>query len=33
MRQAFYTTARFGIFLNMQDYLKRKNGGSNLSFV
>jgi solute carrier family 25 oxoglutarate transporter 11 len=32
MRQAFYTTARFGIFLNLQDYLKKKNQG-NLTFV
>lgn len=32
MRQAFYTTARFGIFLNLQDWMKRKNGGANLSF-
>jgi solute carrier family 25 oxoglutarate transporter 11 len=33
MRQAVYTTARFGIFLNLSDYLKRKNGGENLSFA
>lgn len=32
MRQAFYTTSRFGIFLNLQDYLKRQNNGKNLSF-
>lgn len=33
MRQALYTTARFGIFLNLQDILKRKNDGKNLSFA
>lgn len=33
MRQAIYTTARFGIFLNATDYLKRKNNGANLTFV
>jgi len=34
MRQAFYTTARFGIFLNLSDYIKhKKNGGENLSFA
>ena len=34
MRQAFYTTARFGIFLNLSDYVKhQKNGGENLSFA
>ena len=28
----FYTTARFGIFLNLSDYIKRtKNDGKNLS--
>ena len=32
MRQAVYTTARFGLFLNISDYLKRKNNGENLSF-
>lgn len=32
MRQAVYTTARFGIFNNLSDYLKAKNGGANLSF-
>jgi solute carrier family 25 oxoglutarate transporter 11 len=32
MRQAVYTTSRFGIFLNLQDYFKRKNNGENLSF-
>mmetsp|Transcript_33210 Transcript_33210/g.50909 ORF Transcript_33210/g.50909 Transcript_33210/m.50909 type:complete len:267 (-) Transcript_33210:30-830(-) len=32
-RQAVYTTARFGIFLNLSDYLKRKNGGANLAFT
>ena len=31
MRQAIYTTARFGIFLNLSDYFKRKNNGANLS--
>ena len=32
MRQIFYTTARFGIFLNLTDYIKReKNNGQNLS--
>jgi len=32
MRQLFYTTARFGIFLNLSDYVKRtKNDGKNLS--
>mmetsp|Transcript_16253 Transcript_16253/g.27487 ORF Transcript_16253/g.27487 Transcript_16253/m.27487 type:complete len:160 (+) Transcript_16253:265-744(+) len=33
MRQAVYTTARFGIFLNLQDYLKQKNNGANLTFL
>ena len=34
MRQAVYTTARFGIFLNLSDYVKQqKNGGKNLSFA
>jgi len=34
MRQVFYTTARFGIFLNLSDYVKRtKNNGENLSFL
>ena len=33
MRQALYTTARFGIFLNLQDTIKRKNDGKNLSFL
>lgn len=32
MRQAVYTTARFGIFLSLSDYLREKNGGKNLSF-
>jgi len=32
MRQAVYTTSRFGLFLNISDYLRRKNGGENLSF-
>lgn len=28
MRQLFYTTARFGIFLNLSDYVKRnRNNG------
>lgn len=27
MRQAVYTTARFGIFLNLTEYVKQKNGG------
>jgi hypothetical protein len=28
MRQAVYTTARFGLFLNFSDYVKnQKNGG------
>ena len=31
MRQAVYTTSRFGIFLNLQDYLRKKNNGANLS--
>lgn len=29
-RQAFYTTTRFGVFLNLSDYLKQRNGGANL---
>jgi solute carrier family 25 oxoglutarate transporter 11 len=29
-RQAFYTTTRFGVFLNLNDYLKQRNGGANL---
>lgn len=29
-RQAFYTTSRFGVFLNLSEYLKAKNGGANL---
>jgi len=34
MRQIFYTTARFGIFMNLSDYIKReKNNGENLSFA
>jgi len=34
MRQVFYTTARFGIFLNLSDWVKRnKNNGENLSFI
>jgi solute carrier family 25 oxoglutarate transporter 11 len=34
MRQAVYTTARFGIFLNLSDYVKnQRNGGENLSFL
>jgi solute carrier family 25 oxoglutarate transporter 11 len=33
MRQAIYTTARFGIFLNMQDYLKSRQEGKNLSLT
>jgi solute carrier family 25 oxoglutarate transporter 11 len=32
MRQAVYTTARFGLFLNISDHLKQKNNGANLSF-
>lgn len=27
MRQAVYTTARFGIFTNLSDTLKQRNGG------
>lgn len=30
MRQAFYTTTRFGVFLNLSEYLKQKNKGANL---
>jgi solute carrier family 25 (mitochondrial oxoglutarate transporter), member 11 len=34
MRQAVYTTARFGIFLNLSDYVKnQRNEGKNLSFA
>lgn len=33
MRQAVYTTARFGIFLNLSDYLREQNNGKNLSFA
>lgn len=34
MRQAVYTTARFGLFLNFSDYVKnKKNGGQNLTFA
>lgn len=33
MRQAVYTTARFGIFLNLSDYVKQQNNGANLSFA
>lgn len=34
MRQAVYTTARFGLFLNLSDYVKQnKNGGNNLTFA
>jgi len=29
-RQAFYTTSRFGVFLNLSEHLKAKNGGANL---
>jgi solute carrier family 25 oxoglutarate transporter 11 len=32
MRQAFYTTARFGIFLNLTDYKKRTLNVENLPF-
>lgn len=30
MRQAFYTTTRFGVFLNLNEYLKQRNKGANL---
>lgn len=30
MRQAFYTTTRFGVFLNLNEWLKERNGGANL---
>ena len=33
MRQAVYTTARFGIFLSLSDYLRKKNNCENLSFL
>lgn len=33
MRQAVYTTSRFGIFLSLNDYLRKKNNGENLSFA
>jgi solute carrier family 25 oxoglutarate transporter 11 len=33
MRQAVYTTARFGIFLNLTDYVKQKNGGNKPTFM
>ena len=33
MRQAVYTTARFGIFTNLSDTLKQRNGGENISFA
>jgi solute carrier family 25 (mitochondrial oxoglutarate transporter), member 11 len=33
MRQAVYTTSRFGIFLTLSDYLRKKNNGENLSFA
>jgi len=33
MRQAVYTTARFGIFLNASEYVRNtRNNGENLSF-
>lgn len=32
-RQIFYTTTRFGVFWNLSDYLKAKNGGANLPFL
>ena len=33
MRQAVYTTARFGIFLNLSEYVKQKNQGVKPSFM
>lgn len=30
MRQAFYTTTRFGVFLNLNEYLRERNNGQNL---
>ena len=27
MRQVFYGTTRFGVFLNLQEYVQRKNNG------
>jgi solute carrier family 25 oxoglutarate transporter 11 len=33
MRQIIYTTARFGIFFNLVDYVKYGQGGQNLSFA
>ena len=33
MRQAVYTTARFGIFLNLTEYVKQKNDGKKPSFA
>jgi hypothetical protein len=32
MRQAVYSTARIGIFLNLTEYIKEKNGGKKASF-
>lgn len=33
MRQIIYTTARFGIFFNLVDYVKYGQGGQNLTFA
>lgn len=33
MRQIIYTTARFGIFFNLVDYVKFSQGGQNLTFA
>ena len=33
MRQVLYATSRFGIFLTLSDYLRKKNNGNNLSFM
>ena len=33
MRQVLYATSRFGIFLTLSDYLRKKNNGNNLTFM
>ena len=31
LRQIVYTTARMGLFYNLSDYYREKNGGKNLT--
>lgn len=33
LRQALYTTSRFGIFFSLSDYVKKKNNTTALTFL